>query len=948
MKRIVLLSLALATFACTGAVQAQIDDRDFAMGLADRSYFDLAKELLNDMVGDASLSPIDKTSAQLGLVGVLKRSADKESNGIIKLEKYREAAKGYEAFIADPTNEDHPDFFDALFEFGELLQSKGEAIGKIIEEEENQDRIAELRTEGTEAIQEAQGLLQKAADFLESIPEEERDDTLYQKALFFKSLNYYFVAALQEPGSFEKENNLKLAADELEDFAWSYEGTRAGWLALLYVGKSNGERALENEERSEEFADTAINYLEGIVAPLDIQKELIEDRWYVSLVQRALYEQTRVYNWMKRFPDAINNVKRLDSLLTAEDGSKVALGTWGYLAQLERINALEEMQDLEGAINLCQAMAKQAEGSVGRRLARRLSELVDAGKSNSSIEITIPPDVLFTTAQGFYGQKNWFRAIEYFQKVIDAIHKTGTDQEREPEVWNYIGRSYKRLNENLAAAIAFETGAKLKGVDNKLEIVETNAFSAYGAYTQQIKLESRGKEVAEFVREKHLDMREYLTRTYPGTDLVYYAGIDELETGNFDGAIKELEKVEKKSEVLYPRAQAKLAECHFEIGKDLIEKTDGPVPREARDAFVKIDSIKSNFDRFVNDPNWQTGNSQAQDERKQARAAISYYLARAKAAVGKTDEAIAILKSYPEDFAGQDNFIEAAIFLAAEIEVETGDLVAAEQTVKQLDEGFPKSKVTSAAYLKIGQAFKRLFNEALETYAKGKNVDDANSLADEFINADEGARSNLTKSSDFVKIWWDKQGRPFSKGLEIGNDYFRIKEYDKALEVLEAIYKRDADNMKIKAQQRRALKFRLAETYLWHKRFEDAVPLYAELFEQYIGDKKGVVNPSLRENYAMALGGTAILEPGREVVEYDGIEDFAKAKEIWTPIANTRGDLRFTPIYWKAKFHVAYMDYKMGETANAKALVDNLMALYGQDLKNDPSGPLFNWLQRKL
>lgn len=950
MKKSVVLSIPLWLLLFPAAGHAQIEDYEFAQGLADRSYFALAEEVLNDMISRPGISPVEKTSAELGLVGVLKRSADKEASGPEKLDKYRNAAKGYEEFIGEPSNEDHPKFFDALFEFGELLQSKGEAIGKMMESEQNPDRITELRSEGTEAIKEAQGLLQRAADYLSSLPEDQRDAKLYQKALFYRALNYYYVANLQASGSFEKENNLKEAADQLEEFVWEYEGFPAAWLALLYVGKSYGERALENESRSEEFASLAIDYLEGIVAIAaqeSTKPRVINDPWFMGLVQRAIFEEAVVHNAMSRYPEAIDTVKRLDTILKGvEDAPDIPLGTWGFLAQLERVKALEKLQDMESAIKLCQEMAKEADGSVGRLLARKLAELIDSGPT---VEITIPADVLFTTAQGFYGQKNWFRAIDYFQQSLAAIEKTGEQKELAPEIWNYIGRGYRKLNDNLAAAIAYETGAKLKGFDTKDEMVESNAFAAYGAYAAQSKLEARGKGVSDFVRKAHLDLREYLTKEYPGTDLVYYAGKDELEAGNYEAAAIELAKVEKKSELLYPRAQAKLAETYFEIGKKMIEAANGSITTEARTELLRIDSLASNFDRFTEDPNWQTGDVQAQGEREQARAALDYYRAKSKQLVGKTDEAIAILDEYPTKYESQPNFVEAALYLMVEVQIETNRLAAAEETIKRLDELFPESRATAAGYLQIGQAYKGQFNKALEQYAQSKGVEDPDDAAEEFLadSEQESARAALTKSSDFVKIWWDKQGRPFGKGLEIGNDFFRTGEYDKALEVLEAIYARDKDNSKVSARQRRALKFLLAETYLWHKKYTEAEPIYAELYEQYIGDKTGVVNVELRKNYAMTLGGTAVLEGTNEVVEYDGVEKYKEAKEMWTPIAKSR-ELRFGDEYWLAQFHIAYLDYKLGNTDAAKGLIDNLLALYETDLKNDPSGPLFNWLQRKL
>jgi len=933
--------------------RAQIDDYDFAQGLADRGYFDLAEEVLNERIQSPGLSDTEISTAKLGLIAVQKRAADKETDPAEKLRKYRTSASGYEEFI--DAHEDHPKFFDAIFQYGELLQNLGEALTRLMEDEQDPEKVKEYRQEGTDAIRDARMLLQRAADHLDTLPEDERDPNLYIKARFFRALNFYHEASLHPTGTFEKENSLKRAAEELEEFAWDYESTAAGLLALLYVGKAYGERALENEDRAEEFVDLAIDYLEGVIAQRE-RPGVLDNAYYAqNLLQRAVYEEARIYKWMKRYPDAVRTVERLDQLLEKPDGGKVEYGTFAYLAQRERFLALEQLGNLEAAIEICQQMAKETEGTpVGRKLARDLARLVDT--AGSQLTVKIPTDVLFTTAEGFYSDRNYFRAIDFYQQVLAALREDGvTDDPRIPQAWSYIGKSYRKLKEYLAAAMAFEAGGKITGggtltsFDKNEEVIVENAFAAYTAYGQQIAIETQGAgDVMPLLRDRQKEMRDYLTRTYPDTDLVYYAGVEALDDEKYAEAIDLFGKVEKKSELLYPRAQAKLAQAHFERGKQAIEEAGGTVTREALDAFVAIDQIRQNFDLFVEDPNWRTADTSATKEREQARAAIRYYLARARQAQGKIEEAVAILDGYVEEFASHPSFVEAALYLEVDIRVDADQLAKAEEAVSRLNEKFPKSSITQAAYLQIGQAYKSRFSDALAAYARGKGVEDPDDVAEDYLAENDSARKQLVKSADLVKLWWDKRGRPFGKGLELGRDYFRLEEFGKALEVLEALYKRDRDNPKVSANSRLALKLLLAETYLWHRKYQEAVPLYEELYERFVGDRDDqVVNVELRRNFGMALGGTAILGPADQVIEYDGIEEYERAKDMWRPIAKSR-NLKFTPDYWLAQFHMAYLDYKSGNEDAARKLVDNLTALYGDSLNEDATAPLFDWLRGKI
>jgi hypothetical protein len=167
MKRSTLLLVLVALLSPLPAF-AQIDDYDYAIGLANRGYFELAREGLNAIIEDTSRPAEERSVARLGLVGVVKRDADRETDGDAKIAKYREAEKGYAEFVEDPANQDHPKFFDALFERGELLQSKGEAITRLIAQgggaAATPEGAAALREEGTEAIRGAQEMLQRASD----------------------------------------------------------------------------------------------------------------------------------------------------------------------------------------------------------------------------------------------------------------------------------------------------------------------------------------------------------------------------------------------------------------------------------------------------------------------------------------------------------------------------------------------------------------------------------------------------------------------------------------------------------------------------------------------------------------------------------------------------------------------------------------------------------------
>ena len=128
MRRIFVLSILLLVVSAPFAEAGRKDDFDFAQGLVDRKYYDLAKQEFEKIIADGDRPAELRADGELGLALLLKAQArdasqdrKKKTDEIIAV--FGDAESRFDKFLESYPN--HPKLTDARFEVAGLLQDKG-------------------------------------------------------------------------------------------------------------------------------------------------------------------------------------------------------------------------------------------------------------------------------------------------------------------------------------------------------------------------------------------------------------------------------------------------------------------------------------------------------------------------------------------------------------------------------------------------------------------------------------------------------------------------------------------------------------------------------------------------------------------------------------------------------------------------------------------------------
>ena len=122
-RRTFLASALLALLTLTGGAKADATDFDFAKGLMDREYYDLAEAEFQRLIEDSSRSIDERREGELGLCFLKAKVAIREALGrradtdpAPVLELFGDAKSAFDDFFQKAGN--HPRATEARFEMG--------------------------------------------------------------------------------------------------------------------------------------------------------------------------------------------------------------------------------------------------------------------------------------------------------------------------------------------------------------------------------------------------------------------------------------------------------------------------------------------------------------------------------------------------------------------------------------------------------------------------------------------------------------------------------------------------------------------------------------------------------------------------------------------------------------------------------------------------------------
>lgn len=915
---------AAALLAAAAALPASAGDRfKYADGLANLRYFDLSTAEFQSMIADAKLSEEERAAGRLGLAKVKKLEAQFEPDGLKRLAAFQEAQKSFQEFI--DKGRAHPRYLLAIFEFAELLQNKAELIADIVEQEIEGVDLKKLQEDANQAITLAQENLKQVIELLEANPSRNPDEELQlEKAKFYQSINYYFLARVYKRGDFEWSSNLKKATQACEDYVWEFEGKISAFYALLYKGKAHAELSTDGQVAKE--YDNATTCFDGVSALAEAQNMAA----FQDVLEWSFLESAKLANSWQRYADAVAKVKSLEEIL--KKSGDIQLQVRGLLAKVELAKAYRGMGDRNLAVTAAREVAEAGGNSVAGRAAQKLiRDLLGGTDGGPTAASGIDDPRAFAAAgEAAESEGDRFAAIRNYQLALRLVPPEGGDGKLAASLFNKLGSIYQRMRRDYEAGLSFRRGAAAYGAADK-DLYETNLASARSAFANHYKRTKNPADKAEADQAR----KDYNTAFPESADEYFDAEERYQEAGSstnladiqrlYDEAKGLFAKVSKGNRV--DRARVRMGQCDYEKAIAIEKANKDQLNDAAKAAFAA--AIKT-FDEYAAWTKERPAVTETEaQERKQGVAAADFYRGRAHFELGEHEKALTYLAGYADKHAGLDQLVPSGVYFALRAYVELGRLDDADKDLQILKKNFAQAPLTIDAYARVGKA--------MSNAADAMSKDPAQKAkADEYLG----------KAADYLYVWLTSGNRTFDQALAIAkNDFYDKGDFSTAEKILARLHEKFGEDPKVRGAATKWLNLRLllAKSRLNQRKYADAKPLYEELAKE----KGNVLD--IQMDLAECLGGTATLDPVKKTVTVvDGTGNYEEALKIATKVANSlrNSDKIGSKEWWHAKWYSVFVLYRQGKKKDAFGVLDNAKTS-GADAANMEAWR-WEWLEKQV
>ncbi len=770
-KLIPALTVLIATV--TAVWGGRKDDFEFAQGLVEFKYYDLAREQFEAIINDSSRSAEERANGELGLALLLKALADdmtKDSKKPVAdvTKAFEDAEAAFDKFLS--TYPGHPRTIDAKFEVGTLLQAKGGFLSD--QQAKDPGNAEQYRKTAEDAFDNAAELFKGAADGMEqrlrqmSDEEKESDrgvrlDWDYRRARFFEAVAVYKKGELYVAGGAERQGTLGRAEEKLRNFVWENEDNILGGYAYFYLGMA--ARDLDKPDEALEWFSTAF----GSPVP-DMKGDPDE---YTKWTELYLQSYWMLFEYCATIGRREGRDYRDDALKFAEEMQQRVPDymdrLYGHRAMLAYARCLLGIGEKPKALDVATRISAKGDeifkaGTLwGGGTSYLANQLINEIISESGGEFSLPPDVLLKAALGKKASREWGDAVRAFQAVFGALKTEEQVKQYAIQVWLEIGEAYYRQERYLEAFFAFDyIVATYRKTDEAAA-----GDAAYKRYRAATALFAASKDPADEALKKKA--RSSFAEEFPthprSIDLQYYEGADYVDDAdaakdaaaakkNYELALERLAGV-KKTSILYEKALARAAEVLFKL-------------TEYVKAMASIDAME----KFIADPENVTTDPERKANRIQAKAIGTYYRALCQSKLKQPDKVLETLKGYETTYADDNTKAYHAPVILERVRalIEVKNLDEAEKEAIRLRKEFESYGGTPLAFFLVGNAYKAASDAAADKATKG-----------------EVWRGHLKKAADYLSWYVHHKTQVTAAEWEtIGLWYHQLKEWAPAEEAL--------------------------------------------------------------------------------------------------------------------------------------------------------------------
>jgi tetratricopeptide (TPR) repeat protein len=897
------------------------DDLRFAEQLANWRYFDLAREVV-DNIKQRTLS-----NAQEGMVifteaRILKGAS--QSTGVDEdqlawlstaIEMLSDWALVGSAWVY---HEKRP---EALEDLASLLQQRGQLrVRMAVDAEPSQ--AATLRSMAESDYRQADATLDiLIREFTERGDQAEDNDNtdeairLRNKAswqLYLKGKNDLLWAEVGEDPEFRLES----ALENLVDYQWELtEETLGQYFALHFQG-------------------VAIRKLGDLEEATVIQAEVIEKgEWYWTNVtgnaaSEALVADLFDLAWgeIAQIAVAENDLDKaartIQSMLDRHETDQRGFGRIGYQVLLDWATTLTDLGQQGKASEIVKLVADGARSlPEGERARDMLGEIVRSGGTGDS-----SPSVLLDAARGLADKQSHGEAAFVYLRAAAALQNDTDQQTHAFDAWMGAAKALKEARRNLEAYLAYENAL--------------NATITYG-------LDADDKERAATGMYNSIDRRFRETgdafdkglRDKTSNQLIDLGFAKDLAFFKAKEAFNEAYLARPPQPALYARARAEMeavapAAPSYERAIVYIARCYAGEQR-TDDALAQFDSMLAR----AQDSTLEPTNKTAKDKRVVATAEALNYKAGLLLSLDRAQEALDLLVGFEDVLAGQTGFFESvkSMRVTAYCQLEAVD--EAEAAYVELHELAPSSSFTRLSIFELSSALLQ-----------------ASERADAAGDAGEW-RSLLSRAADAMWDYNRMSGFPSYVNLLGAAEWFaRVDRHDMAREAYEkALDVFDKPGKGVSAPQLDLARIGLATALTEQREFGRARPFWQDLVA------RNPHHPTIMRGAARGFGGWLEIGEDGLVKEVPGSGDFGDSLGLWLELYRGATPRKYHRDWWESKLGAIYAMYREGKAnpqqfIEARRILDNLMGQlpeYDQDTmeglaEEDRFEPLFRPLYKYL
>jgi len=810
-KRIFLSVLALCVCLCWPEPAAANEDYEFALGLKEMGYVDLASEQFGRMQKAKDATPDDKRKASLGLADLYEEAAgdlDPESPDTPgEKEKYlSQAVTQLAGFLK--ANPKDPEAAELRYRKAQIQIERGNIAIEFVVDAAKPEEKKKHREKAQQCLKDAQKEMNGLAEAFKGLADKVRKsgrskeirkqaDILRGRALEAElevpRVSYFLAKAYDEKAP-ERKKLLEGAAEQYKKFTKEHKGM------LITMEAQRGEGLCYH--RLGKFTDAVKTFHKALRT---------QRREEASQIRQLIYHDKMVSCLAAKDYDEASRTARGFDQEVGEDDSELARavriqGARSLAAQGERLWKKDQKEAkvyYDAAFRVAGKVS--AKGGLWGRTA---DELVAIWLKKTGLKPKAEdPRQLFGHAEGLFAEEKWLNAIHAYQNAVVAAGERESEKNLVGDSWFKIGYAYYNLGRAYEAALAFgELGENYAAHKLAME-------AAYFSVQLFAHLYEQGK--TPYDMDRYVEGMLALAKNHPdhseASNMRFMIAEVMRGRNDFHAAAENYAAVRPDSEH-YERASYFAGLCYWlEFNQRAQEGPDA-----AQQNVALVQKAMTAFDSFLT---WSAQLPKIKPERVPLG---EEWVANTKVRLAsicvsewgkKPKECLDLLTNFTKEHPKHAGLFADALFAREKGYLQTDQLDQAEQCLNQLNEKHKDYVFGSDACRLLGV---RYADEGAALIEKGSEAGAVGEKAAKYLSL------ALAKKPD----------APMDDYTWVGTGLFKIRRYADAAKVFTNLIDKFGQGRE-DSSEIWDTKIRLADTYKAMKSWDQAVPLYAAIVERF-------------------------------------------------------------------------------------------------------------------